>query len=285
MRIAPVNVSRVRPVGLRRVRISLLGLLCRQKRRCQQENRYDAGTSHPLHDAFPKRKLHFGRLRISRGRTLTENREDERRPLFLPPSLHCNSYQNPWHALSSIGWWDSSIRSIYPEEIESIEIIKGPAAATLYGTQASAGVIQIITKRGEVGAPQFDIMVRQGANWLPHPERWTADQTDRFTGEAFNIYEVEKAAGRPIFQNGYIQSYNVGMRGGTDAVRYFLSADYHDNEGIVDYNYDERTSIRGNVGGGVNEQFSLDVSTGYVTGFTSFLEQRNAFGVLMHSGG
>ncbi len=52
------------------------------------------------------------------------------------------------------GWRDaggsggSALDDINPEDIESIEIIKGPAAATLYGTEASAGVIQIITKKG-----------------------------------------------------------------------------------------------------------------------------------------
>ena len=42
-----------------------------------------------------------------------------------------------------------------PDEIESIEIVKGPAAATLYGADASAGVIQIITKKGRPGANRF----------------------------------------------------------------------------------------------------------------------------------
>jgi len=41
----------------------------------------------------------------------------------------------------------SALDDINPEDIESIEVIKGPAAATLYGTEASAGVIQIITKK------------------------------------------------------------------------------------------------------------------------------------------
>jgi outer membrane receptor for ferrienterochelin and colicin len=49
-----------------------------------------------------------------------------------------------------------------PQDIESIEIIKGPAAATLYVTEASAGVIHIITKRGREGAPQFEMSVRRG---------------------------------------------------------------------------------------------------------------------------
>src|SRR6185503_19856259 len=45
----------------------------------------------------------------------------------------------------------SRLNDVNPEDIESIEVIKGPAAATLYGTEASNGVIQIITKRGRTG--------------------------------------------------------------------------------------------------------------------------------------
>src|SRR5688572_27006050 len=60
----------------------------------------------------------------------------------------------------------SVLNDFNPQDIESIEIIKGPAAATLYGTEASAGVIQIITKRGAQGAPQFEMSVRGGTNFL-----------------------------------------------------------------------------------------------------------------------
>jgi TonB-linked SusC/RagA family outer membrane protein len=56
-----------------------------------------------------------------------------------------------------------------PADIESIEIIKGPAAATLYGTEASAGVIQIITKRGAQGNAQFDMSIRHGINYMRDP--------------------------------------------------------------------------------------------------------------------
>jgi TonB-dependent SusC/RagA subfamily outer membrane receptor len=51
----------------------------------------------------------------------------------------------------SISRWND----LNPEDIESIEILKGPAAATLYGTEASNGVIQIITKKGTGGAPRI----------------------------------------------------------------------------------------------------------------------------------
>ena len=56
----------------------------------------------------------------------------------------------------------SALNDIHPDDIASIEIIKGPAAATLYGTEASNGVIQIITKRGASGAPQWDVSARTG---------------------------------------------------------------------------------------------------------------------------
>jgi TonB-dependent SusC/RagA subfamily outer membrane receptor len=65
----------------------------------------------------------------------------------------------------------SRINDINPDEIERIEIIKGPSAATLYGTEAANGVINIITKRGGGGrAATITYQAREGANWLPDPE-------------------------------------------------------------------------------------------------------------------
>src|SRR5690606_2263744 len=71
---------------------------------------------------------------------------------------------------SDSGQPPSRINDINPDDIASIEIIKGPAAATLYGTEASNGVIQIITKRGQSGAPTVNAYIKQGAAWLPDPE-------------------------------------------------------------------------------------------------------------------
>src|SRR5215204_2677991 len=65
----------------------------------------------------------------------------------------------------------SRLNDVAPEDIESMEIIKGPAAATLYGTEASNGVIQIITKKGRAGTrPQISFTTRQGTNWFQNPE-------------------------------------------------------------------------------------------------------------------
>ena len=49
----------------------------------------------------------------------------------------------------------SQLFDLNPEDIESIEVVKGPAAAALYGADASAGVIQVITKQGRPGAGRY----------------------------------------------------------------------------------------------------------------------------------
>ena len=68
-----------------------------------------------------------------------------------------------------VGGADSDrLLDLSPEEIESIEIVKGPAAATLYGTEAAAGVVQITTKRGASGDAQISARLEYGAQWDPN---------------------------------------------------------------------------------------------------------------------
>jgi TonB-dependent starch-binding outer membrane protein SusC len=63
----------------------------------------------------------------------------------------------------------SRLNDFNPNDVESIEILKGPAAATLYGTEASRGVINIITKKGAPGGARYSLTVQQGANWFSNP--------------------------------------------------------------------------------------------------------------------
>jgi TonB-dependent SusC/RagA subfamily outer membrane receptor len=60
------------------------------------------------------------------------------------------------------GAMQSRANDINPDEIESIEVVKGPSAATLYGTDAANGVIVITTKRGRAGATRFSVFTEGG---------------------------------------------------------------------------------------------------------------------------
>jgi TonB-dependent SusC/RagA subfamily outer membrane receptor len=139
----------------------------------------------------------------------------------------------------------SRLNDVSPEDIESIEVIKGPAAATLYGTEASNGVIQIITKRGKSGKAQFAFTTRQGSNWLANPEGragmlYAPGATAGAPPIGFNLYKHEIEIGKgPIFSTGRNQGYQGNVTGGTDANRYYLSGTYDDDVGVVSWNWDQ----------------------------------------------
>ena len=184
----------------------------------------------------------------------------------------------------------SVLNDFNADDIESIEIIKGPAAATLYGTEASAGVIQIITKRGTQGAPQFSVSQKVGYNYMARPAGKLGTQfacrsgfnticTDAADVFSYNMYDEatrQIAAGlypwptENVFQNGLSLATNVDVRGGTDNIRYFVSANYEDEEGALWYNTDKTYRFRANIGIVMSESVSLDVSTNYVDGSTRF---------------
>jgi len=163
----------------------------------------------------------------------------------------------------------SRLNDINPEDIESIEIIKGPAAATLYGTEASNGVVQIITKRGSNSAPHWDFSTRQGTNWLANPEGragtlWSKNAT---TGklETLNLYRyaIDSGAG-PIFKNGSNQGYSLNLHGGNDVTRYYLSSGYDDDQGVVSWNYDKKFAGRANIDIEANKKLRVEGSLGYI---------------------
>ena len=177
----------------------------------------------------------------------------------------------------------SRLNDIDPRDIESIEIIKGPAAATLYGTEASNGVIQIITKKGQAGDAVFDFTLETGQMWLPDrsiTEGWIPN-TDASLGAVCpsvpcaseanllrtNLVDNHKARGFPdLFSKGLIQKYNASVRGGTDLMRYSASLSRSDTQGAVDWNYDERTSVRANFQVNASEKFRFSLNGAYSEG-------------------
>jgi TonB-linked SusC/RagA family outer membrane protein len=169
----------------------------------------------------------------------------------------------------------SRVNDLVPEEIESIEILKGPSAATIYGTEASNGVIQIITKRGRAGRPTIQIQSDFGAAWLSNPEeRYPTNFYLRVGGDyrnpadirEFNVQRFRASRGFPaIFRTGAPWGGSASVSGGTDQVRYFFSATYNREDGPVDYNWQTKFAGRGNLGYQTTDgKFSADLSLGTV---------------------
>lgn len=166
----------------------------------------------------------------------------------------------------------SRLNDISPEDIESIEIIKGPAAATIYGTEAANGVIQIITKRGVAGAPRLTAVVRQGTTWFQDVEGRmpTNYRKDPGSGEiiAWNGAREEKARGTPLFETGHLQTYQLSLSGGTDLLRYYLSGTYDNDRGIEPTNKLKRFTGHANLVLSPHESFDVTTSVNIVNGLT-----------------
>ncbi|MBI4539906.1 MAG: SusC/RagA family TonB-linked outer membrane protein [Gemmatimonadetes bacterium] len=172
------------------------------------------------------------------------------------------------------GRFSSRLNDLDPDEIESIEIIKGPAAATLYGTEASGGVIQIITKKGRPGtAPAVELRVRQGVAWFQDPEGrfptnvWRDPATNELIW--FNAIANETKRGTPVFRDGHLQGYQLSLSGGSDVLSYYLSTDYDRDEGVELPDVSNRFSSRANLGAQIGKSLDVKASLGLVTVRTS----------------
>lgn len=152
----------------------------------------------------------------------------------------------------------SRLDDIDPASIERVEILKGAAAATLYGTEASNGVIQIFTKRGRAGAPRFSAQADWSAISVPTNRMLPiadyigrdceavdcTDATDAATiaeiqGRMQQRFGISPAPFEPFEQDlipemlstGFGQTYSASVNGGSDAFQYFVSARLADEDG------------------------------------------------------
>lgn len=161
------------------------------------------------------------------------------------------------------------LNDIDPNEIESIQIIKGPAAATIYGTEAANGVIQIITKKGSEGKPQLRFQTQQGGVYFRDPEgrmptNYAPDGTGTIVG--FNAIKAMDAAGTPIFTTGRTYEYNASLSGGVGLGSYFLSSNYEDDHGIEPNNSITQFTGHANLDLKPNPKYDVSTSLNYVQG-------------------
>ncbi|MGH7448240.1 MAG: TonB-dependent receptor plug domain-containing protein, partial [Longimicrobiales bacterium] len=176
----------------------------------------------------------------------------------------------------------SAFDMINPHDIERIEIVKGPAATTLYGTEAAGGVIQIFTKRGAAGTPAWQFSVDQGLSKMPFLESSLNPRSINPTGyqmsdcsrsQVFNSetkqFEIvnEREPGCPDngswFRNGHLQRYNLSVRGGSEAVTYFVSGRWAREEGVVDPQGQKSYGVRANVSFQPFNGFNVTMNNNY----------------------
>ncbi len=158
------------------------------------------------------------------------------------------------------GTTPSRLGDLNPEEIETMEIVRGPSAATLYGTDAANGVVVITTKKGIAGRPQWTYYTEQSAvsDRNDYPTAFTGWRTGSTTGtrtttsnanavfctlsqvaasvcvqDSVTSYNLTKDPNATPFGTAYRYQHGLQVRGGSEAVRYFLHGEYESEDGVT----------------------------------------------------
>jgi TonB-linked SusC/RagA family outer membrane protein len=153
-----------------------------------------------------------------------------------------------------------------PEDIERIEVVKGAAAAALYGSRANNGVVQIFTKKGSSGEPKItysakvnvdNIRKTLDVNMAMNEQGQFLDNSgDVLDGERYDFQDF-------IFRTAVGTDQYLSISGGSGDTRYFLSGSYKSNEGIVEASNFKRATTRLNLDQVLNNWANISVNLNY----------------------
>ncbi|MBW8243171.1 SusC/RagA family TonB-linked outer membrane protein [Muricauda oceani] len=170
-------------------------------------------------------------------------------PLYIVDGIIISNSSNELVDLG--GNSQNRLADINPNDIEKIEVIKGAAAAAIYGSRASNGVVQIFTKQGRTGKPKFTFMTNTRINELRKeidyntvPLAWEVpgdrNNLDTYEVERYNLQDA-------FFETGFGVENYLSMTGGSEKTSYYLSASHLDNEGIVKNTNFKRYGFKANL--------------------------------------
>lgn len=188
----------------------------------------------------------------------------------------------------------SRLNDIAAEDIESIEVLKGPAATAVYGTAAANGVLLISTKRGRSGTPRWSAYGERGSqeDVIDYPSNFAAydlitpgapltTSTGAFNAAARKVcFNYVRATGgctydsvavfntlldertRP-FVKGDNTKLGTNVAGGSDQTQYYVGVDHQSDHGVIEYNTLNKTGLRVNLNTSLNRKLDFSVSSQY----------------------
>ena len=196
-------------------------------------------------------------------------------PLVIIDGVIVDNSSAPLRDLGARSNVQNRMADLNPADIDRIEVVRGAAAAALYGSRANNGVIQIFTKRGQVGKPRLTVQSRFASNELRR--RIAVNRYPfNFQGEPVTRYDYQDE----LFTNGKLFDNNLSLEGGNDQTRYFLSGGWTQEDGILRSTASERRSGRVNLSQQLYPKLRLDVGANYVNTHNDFQVNGEGNGVL-----
>lgn len=181
-------------------------------------------------------------------------------PLYIVDGVIIDNNALP---LIDIGGNSSNrLADLDPNDVEKIEVVKGAAAAALYGSRANNGVIQIFTKRGDAGGLRvrltssagFDQIVKK-LDMIDYPYAIINNVVTPVTR-----YDYQD----DVFQTALRYSTSLSISGGDPTTRYFISGSWNNQEGIIKSSEYTRESFRFNLDRVMTDWLNVSISTNYI---------------------
>ncbi|MEA1875603.1 MAG: SusC/RagA family TonB-linked outer membrane protein [Bacteroidota bacterium] len=181
-------------------------------------------------------------------------------PLYIIDGVIVNN--NSTQLINLGGYMQNRMVDIDPKDIDHIEILKGAAAAAIYGSRASNGVIQIFTKRGVVGKPKITFSSSVNSNQvrktLPYNDAqlmWDPDNAGAaIPATRYNYQDY-------MFENSYGYENYISVTGGQGNTKYLVSGSQLNNGGIVKNTDFKRNNFRVRIDQVINSWASISVGT------------------------
>ncbi|SDM70724.1 SusC/RagA family TonB-linked outer membrane protein [Kriegella aquimaris] len=223
-------------------------------------------------------------------------------------NISIRGFGTPLYVVDGLPVDEAVFSALNPNDIEELNVLKDAASAAVYGARAGNGVVLVTTKRGTVsGDIQFSYkgdMGFQGLTFLPdaiesweYMSLWNIRQIDRgedlrWSPETVQDFRTNQGLDDENYpnvdmydlvtrNNAPMSTHNLSVRGGGENVRYFISGNLFDQEGLeknvfggTDTNF-ERYTIRGNIDVSVTEKLDINLDMSY--NFQDFFGPRNQF--------
>ncbi len=218
------------------------------------------------------------RIRIRGSNSVSLSNE----PLIIIDGIRATS--DPGGSTIGVGGQNPTrLDDLNPADIENVEVIKGPAAAALYGTAAANGVIQITTRRGRSGRTQWSAYadggtVREITAWPANYQQigTQPNGTGRVARcslllqggglcapKADSLLRYNPLEDNSPFVDGWREQFGASGSGGTDQVQYFLGGDYNREQGVYPNNKARRINLRTNLTGSFTPTLDVAARLGY----------------------
>ncbi len=152
------------------------------------------------------------------------------------------------------GQGSSILANLNVQDIENIEVLKGPAAAAMYGTDGSNGVVLITTKSGKLGAGlrPYSITYKYDYGYNTQAYKYKKDRFESADGA------------NGIYQDGLIRNHYVNFSGGTGALRYYASYENRLENGILPNSSMDRSSVRLNLSAYPTENLTFQLNSAFI---------------------